>query len=60
MLKFFKFSRHYGCQIYQIAAQWERGGGGEGRGGFNHLFYVESIKIEKERSVPHIKLFKQQ
>ena len=36
------------------------GGGGEGRGGFNHLFYVESIKIEKERSVPHIKLFKQQ
>ena len=55
MLKFFKFSRYYGCQIYQIAAHC--GGGGGGR--FSHLFYVESIKIERERGVPHIKLFKQ-
>ena len=29
----------------------------EPHGGSNHLLYVESIKIEKERSVRHIKLF---
>ena len=47
MFEYSKFSNFQDCQNYQISVPRK-----------NQLLSVESIKVEKERGVPPIKLFK--